>query len=230
MQELRTYEEKKRHDSIKHRIYHNRASLPIEQSIVIRLYFIIRWLSQIMIALLALPLLVLLVPIIWLANYITDQGDLFYHQERIGQHGQRFSMIKFRTMVMDAEKQTGAVWASEEDPRITPVGRFLRQTHLDELPQLWNVFKGEMSIIGPRPERPHFVQQLTKEISFYSARHAVKPGLTGWAQVKYRYGASVEDTWIKLEYDLYYIKHQGPYLDLLILLKTVQVVLGRGGR
>ena len=204
--------------------------LPTTRPTTMRLYLMMRRIFDLLIVFLSLPLLIILMPLIWLANYLTSPGDLFYQQERVGQGGQPFEIIKFRTMIMDAEKQTGAVWASEKDPRITPVGRILRQTHLDELPQLWNVFKGKMSIIGPRPERPHFVQQLTKKIPFYSARHAVKPGLTGWAQVKYHYGASVEDALMKLYYDLYYIKHQGPYLDLLILLKTVQVVLGRKGR
>jgi exopolysaccharide biosynthesis polyprenyl glycosylphosphotransferase len=185
---------------------------------------------DLVITLLSLPLLIILMPLIWLANHLTDPGDLFYQQERVGKRGQPFQIYKFRTMVIDAEKETGAVWASEKDSRITPIGRFLRQTRLDELPQLWNVLKGEMSLIGPRPERPHFVSQLSQQIPFYRARHAVKPGLTGWAQVKYRYGASAEDALMKLQYDLYYIKHQGAYLDLLILLKTVQVMLGRRGR
>ncbi|MGB0383276.1 MAG: exopolysaccharide biosynthesis polyprenyl glycosylphosphotransferase, partial [Ardenticatenaceae bacterium] len=204
--------------------------LPMTRPSHTRLYLIMARLFDLMAVFLSLPLLIILIPLIWLANHLSDPGDLFYQQERVGKHGQPFQIIKFRTMIMDAEKQTGAVWASEKDPRVTPVGRFLRQTRLDELPQLWNVFKGEMSIIGPRPERPHFVQQLTKEIPFYRARHAVKPGLTGWAQVKYRYGASAEDALMKLQYDLFYIKHQGPYLDLLILLKTVQVVFGFKGR
>ena len=204
--------------------------LPMRRPTYMRLYLMMRRMFDLVIVLLSLPLLIILMLLIWLANQLTDPGDLFYQQERVGQSGEPFQILKFRTMIMDAEKHTGAVWASEKDPRITPVGRFLRQTRIDELPQLWNVLKGEMSIIGPRPERPHFVDQLTKEIPFYRARHAVTPGLTGWAQVKYPYGASAEDALIKLQYDLYYIKHQGAYLDLLILLKTVLVVLGRKGR
>ena len=133
-------------------------------------------------------------------------------------------------MVMDAEKHTGAVWAQEEDPRITSLGRLLRKTRLDEFPQFWNVLRGEMSLVGPRPERPEFVSRLAGQIPFYRARHAVKPGITGWAQVKYRYGASDEDALIKLQYDLYYIKRQSLFLDLVIVLKTLQVVLGLKGR
>jgi lipopolysaccharide/colanic/teichoic acid biosynthesis glycosyltransferase len=133
-------------------------------------------------------------------------------------------------MVVDAEKYVGIVWARENDPRITPVGRLLRRMRLDEFPQFWNILKGDMSLIGPRPERPYFVDRLVLQYPFYRARHAVKPGLTGWAQIKYRYGASAEDSLIKLQYDLYYIKHQGLPLDFEILLKTISVVLGLKGR
>jgi lipopolysaccharide/colanic/teichoic acid biosynthesis glycosyltransferase len=134
-------------------------------------------------------------------------------------------MLKFRSMIPDAEAASGAVWASDGDERITPVGRFLRRTRLDELPQLINVLRGEMSIIGPRPERPEFVEQLAEAIPFYRARHAVRPGLTGWAQVQYRYGSSVDDARIKLEYDLYYVKHISALLDLRIALQTIPVML-----
>ena len=155
---------------------------------------------------------------------------LFYSQERVGYSGKVFTMLKFRTMVVDAERQTGGVWANENDDRITTIGRFLRKSRLDELPQLWNVLKGEMSLIGPRPERQSFVELLEKEIPFYRLRHAVKPGITGWAQVCYRYGASTEDAFVKLQYDFYYIKNQSVFLDLLILLKTFRLMLGLGGR
>jgi lipopolysaccharide/colanic/teichoic acid biosynthesis glycosyltransferase len=148
----------------------------------------------------------------------------------VGQGGRVFGVVKFRSMVVNAEEHTGVVWATENDGRVTPVGRLLRKTRLDESPQFWNVVKGDMGLIGPRPERPEFITQLAQQIPFYRVRHAVKPGITGWAQVKYRYGASVHDALVKLQYDLYYIKHQGFYLDLLILLKTVQVVLGLKGR
>ena len=131
---------------------------------------------------------------------------------------------------MEAEKHSGAVWAGEDDPRVTPAGRILRKTRIDEVPQFWNVLKGEMSLIGPRPERPFFVKQLAEAIPFYRVRHAVKPGITGWAQVKYRYGASKEDSQIKLEYDLYYIKNQSAFLDIQILIDTIKVTLGFKGR
>ena len=140
-----------------------------------------------------------------------------------------FTVHKFRSMRSDAEAGTGAVWATRNDSRVTPVGAFIRKTRLDELPQLWNVLRGEMSLVGPRPERPEFVEMLTREIPFYRQRHAVKPGLTGWAQVCYTYGASVEDAMEKLQYDLFYIKNLSIGLDLFILSKTVQtVVLKRG--
>ena len=133
-------------------------------------------------------------------------------------------------VVPGAEEENGAVWATENDVRATPVGRLLRKTHLDEFPQFWNVLKGEMSLIGPRPERPEFVALLSREVPFYQARHAVRPGITGWAQVRYRYGSSVEDALAKLEYDLYYIRNQTMYLELSVLVKTAAVMLGLKGR
>jgi lipopolysaccharide/colanic/teichoic acid biosynthesis glycosyltransferase len=169
-------------------------------------------------------------PFIWLGNRLTNPGDLFYWQERVGEGGKVFQVVKFRSMVMGAEQDTGVVWARENDERITPVGRLLRKARIDEMPQFWNVLKGEMSLIGPRPERPFIITTLEKEIPFYRVRHAVRPGITGWAQVCYRYGASVDDAHIKLEYDLYYIKHQSWYLDLVILVKTVRVMLGLQGQ
>lgn len=172
----------------------------------------------------------ILVPFIWMINLRSGPGPVFYQQERVGKAGKSFKIFKFRSMIVDAEKFSGAVWADEDDPRITPAGRFFRKTRLDEIPQFWNILKGDMSLIGPRPERPQFVDLLSEEIPLYPTRHAIKPGLTGWAQVMYRYGASVDDSRIKLQYDLFYIKHQGIYLDLKILLKTVGVVLGFKGR
>jgi sugar transferase (PEP-CTERM system associated) len=158
-------------------------------------------------------------------------GPILFRQERVGERGCIFNVLKFRTMVGNAEEKTGPVWASENDPRITRVGRFLRKSRLDEFPQIVNVLKGEMSFVGPRPERPHFVAQLQERIPFYSQRHTVKPGITGWAQVKYSYGASVEDAVEKLQYDLYYIKNLSIFLDLVILMHSVQVVLlGQGSR
>jgi sugar transferase (PEP-CTERM system associated) len=165
-----------------------------------------------------------------IAIKLETPGPVLYRQPRLGQNGCAFILNKFRSMRRDAEKNTGPVWAQQRDPRITRVGAFLRRTRLDELPQLFNVLVGHMSFIGPRPERPEFVQTLQKQIPFYMERLSVKPGITGWAQVKYRYGASVEDALEKLQYDLYYIKNLSLFLDLLILLNTIQVVLFARGR
>ncbi len=163
-----------------------------------------------------------------LAIWLESPGPIFYRQRRCGRNGAPFWVYKLRSMVPDAEK-AGAQWAEKRDPRVTRVGRILRKTRLDELPQVWNILKGDMSLIGPRPERPEFVAQLQEQIPFYRSRLSVKPGLTGWAQVRYRYGSSVEDARIKLEYDLYYIKHQSLFLDLAILFRTVGVVLSMAG-
>jgi len=177
--------------------------------------------------------LLLLVPLgLLVALLITldSRGPIFYTQQRVGEKGRTFTIIKFRSMRQDAEAG-GAVWARENDSRITRVGHFIRKTRLDELPQLWNILKGEMSFVGPRPERPVFVEQLTRTLPYYSLRHTVKPGLTGWAQVSYPYGASEEDALRKLEYDLYYIKNLSIFIDLLVVFLTVKTVLcRRGGR
>jgi sugar transferase (PEP-CTERM system associated) len=166
-----------------------------------------------------------------LAIKLDSQGPMLFRQERVGQNGRLFTLKKFRSMYQDAEKRSGPVWAAADDPRITRVGRVVRRTRLDELPQLFNVLMGEMSFIGPRPERPEFVRMLQRQIPFYMQRLSVKPGITGWAQVRHQYAASVEDTLEKLQYDLYYIKNLSLFLDLLILLSTIQVVLfGRGAR
>ena len=162
---------------------------------------------------------------------LDSPGPVLYRQERLGQGGKRFRLLKFRSMRHDAERETGPVWAGERDPRVTRVGRILRRSRLDELPQLISVLKGEMSLVGPRPERPAFVRELQEKIPFYVHRLAVKPGITGWAQVKYPYGSTVEDALEKLQYDLYYIKNLSIFLDLLILLHTLQVVMfGKGSR
>jgi exopolysaccharide biosynthesis polyprenyl glycosylphosphotransferase len=195
-----------------------------------RLYLAAKRIMDIVLAVIGLMILGLLLPFVALANAIASPGPLFYRQERLGRGGRPFPVIKLRSMVQDAERLSGAVWCGEDDPRITPVGRFLRKSRLDEAPQLLNVLRGEMSIVGPRPERPHFVGQLAHTFPLYRARHAVKPGITGWAQVHHEYGDSVEDARIKLEYDLFYVKHANLYLDLLILLHTVRVVLGLKGR
>jgi sugar transferase (PEP-CTERM system associated) len=160
---------------------------------------------------------------------LTSRGPVLYHQTRVGQHGRPFIVHKFRSMRVDAEATTGAVWASKQDSRVTPIGRFLRKARLDEMPQLWNVLVGEMSFVGPRPERPEFVESLTKQIPFYGERHVVKPGVTGWAQVSYSYGASVEDALEKLQYDLFYAKNLTLPFDLLIVFQTVKTVLMRRG-
>jgi exopolysaccharide biosynthesis polyprenyl glycosylphosphotransferase len=170
--------------------------------------------------------------IIMSAIRLDSSGSIFYHQPRVGKNGCIFDLIKFRTMVANAEEPGQPVWAARQDPRITRVGRVLRRLRLDELPQFVNVLKGEMSLVGPRPERPELVSTLEKQIPFYRMRHTVRPGVTGWAAIHFGYGRSVEDALVKLQYDLYYIKHQSLYLDLLILAKTLGAVLvlpDRGG-
>ncbi len=160
---------------------------------------------------------------------IDSSGPVFYRQERIGKNGRKFKVVKFRSMKTDAEIDGAPVWASSDDDRVTRVGRVIRKIRIDEIPQFWNIIKGEMSFVGPRPERPHFVNQLAKEIPYYEHRHLLAPGLTGWAQIKYPYGASVEDARQKLQYDLYYIKNQSISLDMVIVFETVKTVLfGRG--
>ncbi len=175
--------------------------------------------------------LILFTPILLILSFlikIDSPGPVFYKQERVGKGGKIFRLLKFRSMVENAEAH-GPVWAEKEDKRITRVGRWIRKWRLDEIPQLFNVLKGDMSFVGPRPERPYFVEQLRKEIPFYDQRHTVKPGVTGWAQIKYRYGASKEDALEKLKYDLYYIKNFSPLFDLLIIFETIKVVLFRKG-
>jgi sugar transferase (PEP-CTERM system associated) len=169
--------------------------------------------------------------LVTIAIKLDSPGPILFRQERVGERGRTFTLLKFRTMVQNAEALTGPVWATEEDPRITRVGRWLRLTRLDEFPQIINVFRGEMSFIGPRPERPHFVAQLQEKIPYYAQRHAIKPGITGWAQVRYRYGATIKDAEEKLQYDLYYVKNMSLFLDMLILFSSIQVVLfGKGAR
>ena len=160
---------------------------------------------------------------------LTSPGPAVYRQERVGQHGRVFTVFKFRSMRQDAEDGIGAVWAAKNDNRVTPIGRFLRKSRLDELPQLLNVLKGDMSLVGPRPERPEFVRQLTEQIPFYGQRHVLRPGVTGWAQVRYTYGSSVEDAMEKLQYDLFYIKNLSIPFDLFIIFSTIKTVLLRRG-
>jgi exopolysaccharide biosynthesis polyprenyl glycosylphosphotransferase len=161
---------------------------------------------------------------------LDSRGPILYKQERVGRNGRVFTLMKFRSMRSDAEKD-GPVWAKTEDDRTTRVGRFIRKVRLDEIPQFWNILRGDMSFVGPRPERPHFVAQLAREIPYYEQRHLIAPGLTGWAQIKYPYGASIEDARQKLQYELYYIKNQSLTLDAIIMFETIKtILLGRGGR
>src|ERR1700680_2792388 len=189
----------------------------------------LRRLLNVIVALFGLVLSLPLLPFIALAVKLGSVGPVFYRQKRVGQGGKVFYCYKFRTMRKDAEADTGATWAADDDPRITRVGKFLRTSRLDEIPQLWCVLKGNMSFVGPRPERPEFIEWLSKEIPYYGVRHMVRPGLTGWAQVKYKYGSTVEDSREKLQYDLFYIKNASIGLDLLIMFLTVKTVLLRRG-
>lgn len=177
----------------------------------------------------------LLYPFIILAIKLNSAGPIFIRQKRVGKLGENFTMIKFRTMVANApdgsaEKETGAVWALKKDPRVTRTGRFLRKTRLDELPQLWNVLRGEMSFVGPRAERPEFNENLQDKVPFYKERYLIKPGLSGWAQIKYGYVSSIQDNVERVQHDLYYIKNRSVFLDLGIVLKTIIIVLRKGGR
>jgi sugar transferase (PEP-CTERM system associated) len=180
----------------------------------------------------ALVATVLTLPIALLAAIgveLTSRGPVLYRQKRVGMHGEPFTLYKFRSMYVDAEAKTGAVWASKDDPRITPFGHWLRKLRIDELPQLWNVLRGEMSIVGPRPERPEFVKVLSEKIPYYRQRHCVRPGITGWAQINHKYGDTLEDTIVKLEYDLYYIKHISMSLDAYIIFHTLKTMLRSRG-
>jgi exopolysaccharide biosynthesis polyprenyl glycosylphosphotransferase len=177
--------------------------------------------------LLAAPVMLVTAVLVFLESGL----PIFYRQERVGLNGQTFNVIKFRSMRQDAEKDGTPRWAGAGDARVTRVGKFIRKTRIDELPQLLCVLKGDMSLVGPRPERPYFVERLTQDIPYYALRHGVKPGLTGWAQVRYHYGASVKDAEQKLQYDLYYVKNHSWFLDLIVLFETVGVVLtGKGAQ
>lgn len=185
-------------------------------------------LFDVVVSLLLLPVALPLMAVTALLIYLEDKGPIFYRQERVGQHGRVFELVKFRSMRVDAERE-GPQWAKKNDDRTTRVGRVIRKIRVDELPQIFNVLKGDMSFVGPRPERPYFVKQLTECIPFYSCRHSIKPGITGWAQVLYPYGASIEDAVEKLQYDLYYVKNNSLFLDIIILCQTVQVLLWNKG-
>lgn len=172
-----------------------------------------------------------LIPLIAAAIKLSSPGPVFYRQKRVGLRGRIFSCCKFRTMKANAEADTGATWAADDDPRITRVGKFLRKVRLDEIPQMWNVLKGEMGFIGPRPERPEFVSQLSDQIPYYNLRHIIRPGITGWAQIRYKYGNTIEDSRQKLQYDLFYIKNLSIGLDFWVLVQTLKVILlGRGAQ
>jgi len=185
------------------------------------------FLTSLLILIVSLPVMLMTVVCI----LVEDGAPVFYHQERVGKNGRTFMVHKFRSMRKDAETGGQPKWATSNDPRTTRIGRIIRKLRIDELPQILNVIKGEMSFVGPRPERPYFVEQLRKEISYFNIRHSIKPGITGLAQVRYQYGASVDDAIQKLQYDLYYVKNNSLFLDLLILIDTLQVVLlGKGAR
>ncbi len=184
-----------------------------------------------LVALICLLLILPFLPIIALLIKLTSPGPVFYRQQRVGKNGSVFTCYKFRTMRQDAEAAGTPKWAGDDDPRVTSVGRWLRRMRIDEFPQLWNVLRGDMGFVGPRPERPEFVEWLAREIPYYHLRHTIRPGITGWAQVRYQYGGSLEESKEKLKYDLYYIKHMSLSLDLMVFLHSFKVVLlGRGAR
>ena len=193
------------------------------------LFRIVRRVVSIFISLVGLILALPLLPLIMLAIRLDSQGPVLYRQTRVGKNGRTFHVVKFRTMRTDAEALSGPQWAGNNDPRVTRIGRFLRSSRLDEIPQLWCVLRGDMAFVGPRPERPEFVEWLSREIPYYNVRHMVRPGLTGWAQVKYKYGSTVEDAREKLQYDLFYIKNASIGLDLLIMFQTIKTVLLKRG-
>jgi lipopolysaccharide/colanic/teichoic acid biosynthesis glycosyltransferase len=206
------------------------VALPLSHASSGEMYRALKRAFDLAFALIGLFGFALMLPFIALAIRLDSPGAIFYSQSRVGQGGRVFVARKLRTMARDAERDGQAVWAARNDPRVTRVGRILRRLHLDEVPQFWNVLRGEMSIVGPRPERPEFVAQLEKQIPFYRLRHAVKPGIAGWAITHSDYVDNIEDARLRVEYDLYYIKHQSLGLDLWILFRTVWHVLAFKGR
>jgi exopolysaccharide biosynthesis polyprenyl glycosylphosphotransferase len=197
---------------------------PLNRSNTNQLYLMSVKIIEILISIIGLAFGALLLPFIVLINTFGNKGKLFYTQERVGENGEIFQIFKLRTMVENAEK-SGAIFSTPNDCRVTPFGKFLRKSRIDEIPQFINILKGNMAVIGPRPERPFFVKEIARIMPFYETRHVIKPGLTGWAQVNYSYGESIEDSVIKLQYDLYYIKHRSIFLDLNIAIKTISTVL-----
>jgi sugar transferase (PEP-CTERM system associated) len=192
-------------------------------------FIVIRRVVSVAISLVGLILALPLMPLIMLVIRLDSKGPVFYTQARVGKGGRIFNVVKFRTMRQDAEAANGPQWAGDKDPRVTRVGKFLRSSRLDEIPQLWCVLKGDMAFVGPRPERPEFIEWLSEAIPYYGVRHMVRPGLTGWAQIKYKYGSTIQDAREKLQYDLFYIKNASIGLDLLIMFQTVKTVLLRRG-
>jgi exopolysaccharide biosynthesis polyprenyl glycosylphosphotransferase len=197
---------------------------PFSRSNQNHLYLIIMRLIEVLLSLVGLSICLAIIPLVFLGNLLGNRGKLFYTQERVGKNGEVFNIVKFRTMIKNAEKE-GAVFATTNDSRVTPFGKILRKSRVDEFPQFYNILKGEMAVIGPRPERPVFVNEIAEVMPFYETRHVIKPGLTGWAQVNYSYGATIEDSLIKLQYDLYYIKHRSLFLDINIVFKTFSTIL-----
>jgi exopolysaccharide biosynthesis polyprenyl glycosylphosphotransferase len=197
---------------------------PFSRSNNNKLYLLLVRFLELVSSSLGLLICCVIIPFIYIGNFIGNKGSLFYTQERIGKNGIAFKIYKFRTMVENSEAN-GAIFATSNDKRITPLGKFMRKARIDELPQFFNVLIGDMAVIGPRPERPFFVDEIAKIMPFYETRHVVKPGLTGWAQVNYSYGESIEESLIKLQYDLYYIKHRSVFLDLSITFKTITTIV-----
>ena len=218
------YEDKTQRIPVQHITRDFYKFFPFNRSNSNQLYLVNVKILEIVISITGILIGIILVPFILLGNAIGNKGKLLYTQERVGKNGAIFRIFKFRTMVNDAEKE-GAVFSTPNDCRVTPFGKFMRKTRIDEIPQFINILNGEMAVIGPRPERPFFVKEIAGIMPFYETRHVIKPGLTGWAQVNYSYGESIEDSLIKLQYDLYYIKHRSVFLDLNIAIKTISTVL-----
>lgn len=218
------YEDKTHRIPVQHIERNFYQFFPLSRSNNNKFYLFFHRLADILISIIGIIIGLVLVPLIYFGNMIGNRGVLFYRQERIGRHGRCFKILKFRTMRYNAEPD-GAVWATKDDVRITRFGKFLRRSRLDEFPQFYNILKGEMSLIGPRPERPVFVKELSELIPFYDTRHFIKPGLTGWAQVMTEYADSHADSLEKLQYDLYYIKHRNIFLDITILSKTLSTII-----
>ena len=218
------YEDKTQRIPVQHITRDFYKFFPFNRSNNNQLYLVNLKILETVISIIGILIGVLLLPFIIIGNAIGNKGKLIYTQERVGKNGEIFQILKFRTMVSNAEKE-GAVFSGSNDSRVTPFGKFMRKTRIDEIPQFINILKGDMAVIGPRPERPFFVKEIAEIMPFYETRHVIKPGLTGWAQVNYSYGESIEDSLIKLQYDLYYIKHRSVFLDLNITIKTISTVL-----